>query len=53
VYLHDAGTGNLDLGGFDLGAFDVDAFAALETGMATFDSSFDASTGGDGSGGGH
>jgi hypothetical protein len=50
--LHDAGTGNLDLGSLELGAFDADAFATLDAGMATFDSSFDASTGGDGGGGG-
>jgi len=51
VNLHDAGMGNLDLGGFDLGAFDAEAFSALDSGMATFDSSFDASTGSDGGGG--
>jgi hypothetical protein len=51
VNVLDAGMGNFDLGGFDLGAFDAEAFSALDTGMATFDSSFDASTGGDGGGG--
>lgn len=49
--LHDGGTGNFDLGSLDLGTFDADAFGALDAGMATFDSSFDASAGGDGGGG--
>lgn len=48
--LHDAGTGNLDLGSFDLGAFDVEALGALD--VATLDASFDASAGG-GDGGGN
>jgi hypothetical protein len=48
---HDAGTGNRDLGSFDLGAFNAEAFSALDAGMATFDSSFDASAGGEGGGG--
>jgi hypothetical protein len=48
VNLHDAGTGNLDLGSFDLGAFDAEAFSARDAGMATFDSSFDVSTSGNG-----
>ncbi len=37
---------SLDVSGFDAGAFD-----ALDTGMASFDSGFDASAGGDGGGG--
>jgi hypothetical protein len=49
-------TGGLDQGAFDLSAFDAGAFDALDTGMASFDSGFDASVsdaggGGDGGGG--
>ncbi len=51
--------GTFDLSAFDLSAFDAGAFDALDTGMASFDSGFDASVGdggggdgGDGGGGG-
>jgi hypothetical protein len=53
--------GGLDHSSFDLSAFDAGAFDALDTGMASFDSGFDASVsdagggdsgGGDGGGGG-
>ncbi len=52
---------SFDHNGFDLSAFDAGAFDALDTGMASFDSGFDASVsdagggdsgGGDGGGGG-
>jgi hypothetical protein len=59
-HLDGAGLGSFDHSGFDhgsfdLSAFDAGAFDALDTGMASFDSGFDASVsdagGGDGGGG--
>jgi hypothetical protein len=54
-HLDAAGLGGFDHGNFDLSAFDAGAFDALDTGMASFDSGFDASVGdgggGDGGGG--
>lgn len=46
-----AGLGGFDAGGFDLAAFDASAFDALDSGMASFDSGFDAASGGDSGGG--
>jgi hypothetical protein len=59
-HLDATGLGGFDHGSFDLSAFDAGAFDALDTGMASFDSGFDASVGdggggdggGDGGGGG-
>jgi hypothetical protein len=51
VNLHDAGTAISISAVFDLSGFDADAFSARDAGMATFDSSFDASTSGGGGGG--
>jgi hypothetical protein len=54
-HLDAAALGGLDHGTFDLSAFDAGAFDALDTGMVSFDSGFDASVGdgggGDGGGG--
>jgi hypothetical protein len=54
-HLDAVGLGGFDHSSFDLSAFDTGAFDALDTGMASFDSGFDASVGdgggGDGGGG--
>jgi hypothetical protein len=60
THLDAAALGGFDHCSFDLSAFDAGAFDALDTGMASFDSGFDASVGdagggdggGDGGGGG-
>jgi hypothetical protein len=49
-HLEAAALGSFDHSSFDLSAFDAGAFDALDTGMASFDSGFDASVG-DGGGG--
>jgi hypothetical protein len=54
LHLDGEGLGGFDHTTFDLSAFDAGAFDALDTGMASFDSGFDASVsdagGGDGGG---
>jgi hypothetical protein len=50
--LDAAALGGFDHGTFDLSTFDAGAFDALDTGMASFDSGFDASVGDSGSGDG-